>query len=70
MSFEKEEIVQVEVNSNKLEGKVLERYIQHAKLDYEGDTLIADASAENPVYLLELDNGKVEMVSEQSLQKK
>ena len=70
MSFEKEEIVQVDVNNNKLEGKVIERYIQQTELDYQGSTLIADAFAENPVYLVELDNGEVEMVSEQSLEKK
>jgi len=70
MSFEKEEIVKVEVNNNKMEGKIIDRYIQKTELDYEGTALIADASEENPVYLVELDNDKVEMVSEQSLQKK
>ena len=70
MSFEKEEIVQVEVNNEKMEGKVIDRYIQKTELDYEGTALLADASEENPVYLVELDNGKVEMVSEGALEKK
>lgn len=70
MSFEKEEIVQIEVNNNKLEGKIIDRYIQKTELDYEGTALIADASEENPVYLVELDNGKVEMIAENAIEKK
>ena len=69
MSFEKEEIVKVEVNNNKIEGKIIDRYIQKTELDYEGTALIADASEENPFYLVELDNGKVEMIAEGALEK-
>jgi len=70
MSYEKEEIVQVKVNNDKLEGKIIDRYIQKTELDYQGTALIADASEENPVYLVELDNGKVEMIAENALEKK
>jgi len=69
MSFEKEEIVKVEVNNNTIEGKIIDRYIQKTELDYEGTALIADASEENPVYLVELDNGKVEMIAEGAIEK-
>jgi len=69
MSFEKKENVKVHANNRILEGRVVDRYIQKTELDYEGTALIADASEENPFYLVELDNGKVEMIAEGALEK-
>jgi len=70
MSFEKKENVKVHANNRILEGRVVDRYIQKTELERAGSTLIADASEENPVYLVELDNGDVQMIAENALEKK
>ncbi|HKL40374.1 MAG TPA: HVA1 family protein [Cryomorphaceae bacterium] len=67
MSFEKNEKVSVKTKTGEMSGTIKNRFIQTTELDYSGETLIADASEENPVYLVEFENGKTEMVNESTL---
>jgi len=67
MSFEKNQKVSVKTSTGKMSGIVKNRFIQETELEYSGETMIADASEENPVYLVEFDNGKSMMVNEESI---
>ncbi|HKK39082.1 MAG TPA: HVA1 family protein [Cryomorphaceae bacterium] len=67
MSFEKNDKVSVKTKTGEMSGTIKNRFIQTTELDYSGETLIADASEENPVYLVEFDNGKSEMVNEHAI---
>ncbi|MGB6035245.1 MAG: HVA1 family protein [Cryomorphaceae bacterium] len=67
MSFEKNQKVEVTTSTGKMSGTVKNRFIQETELEYSGETMIADASEENPVYLVEFENGKSMMVNEESL---
>lgn len=68
MSFEKNDKVSVKTKTGEMSGTIKNRFIQTTELDYDGETLIADASEENPVYLVEFANGKTEMVNENSIE--
>jgi len=67
MSFEKNQKVKVNTSTGEMSGIVKNKFIQETELEYSGETMIADASEENPVYLVEFDNGKSMMVNEGSI---
>lgn len=67
MSFEKNDKVNVQTKTGEMSGTIKNRFIQNTELEYDGETLLADASEENPVYLVEFSNGKTEMVNEHAL---
>jgi len=68
MSYEKNQKVKVKDGQGGIDGIIKDRFIQTTELDYDGSTLIADASEENPVYLVELEGGEKKMVAEHGLQ--
>jgi hypothetical protein len=68
MSFEKNDQVSVKTKTGEMSGTIKNRFIQNTELEYDGETLIADASEENPVYLVEFANGKSEMVNEHAIE--
>lgn len=67
MNFEKNDKVTVRTQGNEMEGSIRDRFIQNTELEMEGKTLNAKATSENPVYLVEFENGKRELVSENAL---
>jgi hypothetical protein len=69
MSYEKNDKVIVQKQETEMRGIVKDRFIQETELEYKGSTLLADASEENPVYLIEFENGQQEMVAEPSMNK-
>ncbi len=67
MTYQKNDKVQVETRHGKLTGKIQDRYIQDIELELNGQTLEAHATAENPVYLVEFEEGKSDLISQKSI---
>lgn len=67
MTYEKNDKVHVKTESGDLSGTILDRYIQETELELSGETLVAKATEENPVYLVELSNGDKKMINESSI---
>lgn len=67
MNYEKNDKVSVQSKTGEMSGTVKDRFIQNTKLQFDGKTLNAKATSESPAYLVQFENGKSALVSENAL---
>jgi hypothetical protein len=67
MAYEKNDKVSVQTRTGKMTGMVRDRFIQNTELEISKKTLKAEATSENPIYLVEFDNGDQELIAEHSI---
>ncbi len=67
MNFEKNEKICVPKTNGIRTGLIRDRFIQNTVLETNGKKLEAEATAENPVYLIEFSDGHVELIAERGI---